>query len=64
VGKTTLAKHILEKMKEYEGNLAGFEFKFGNKEAKPPAAWQESYPQATFQTINRDNWLRFVLERE
>ena len=51
-------------MKEYEGNLAGFEFKFGNKEAKPPAAWQESYPQATFQTINRDNWLRFVLERE
>jgi len=54
----------LDYVEEYEGNLAGFEFKFGNKVAKPPAAWQETYPRATFQTINRDNWLPFVLESD
>lgn len=52
----------LDYVEEYEGKLAGFEFKFGNKSAKPPQAWHETYPEASFQTINRDNWLPFVLE--
>jgi uncharacterized protein len=52
----------LDYVEEYEGNLAGFEFKFGNKEAKAPVAWKEIYPQSTFQTINRNNWLTFILE--
>ena len=51
----------LDYVEEYEGNLAGYEFKFGAKEAKMPTVWQETYPEATFQTINRDNWLPFVL---
>ena len=52
----------LDYVEEYEGKLAGFEFKFGNKFAKPPQAWHETYPEASFQTINRDNWLPFILE--
>jgi|GEM_PF-6760047 hypothetical protein len=27
-----------------------------------PAAWPETYPQADFQVVNKDNWLPFVLE--
>lgn len=52
----------LDYVEEHEGKLAGFEFKFGNKSARPPQAWHETYPEASFQTINRDNWLPFVLE--
>ncbi|MBV6442027.1 MAG: ATP-binding protein [Haliscomenobacteraceae bacterium CHB4] len=51
----------LDYVEESEAQLNGYEFKFGNKEAKPPAAWQEIYPNATFQTINSENWLNFVL---
>ena len=54
----------LDYVEEYEGKLAGYEFKFGNKEAKAPAAWHETYPEATFQTINQENWLPFVLKTE
>ncbi|MBX2929360.1 MAG: ATP-binding protein [Saprospiraceae bacterium] len=52
----------LDYVEEYEGQLNGFEFKFGNKTAPVPRAWQEAYPDANFSTINRDNWLPFVLE--
>ncbi|MFN0213574.1 MAG: ATP-binding protein [Saprospiraceae bacterium] len=51
----------LDYVEEYEENLIGFEFKFGNKFAKAPQAWKETYPKAVFHTVNRDNWLPFVL---
>ena len=52
----------LDYVEEYEGKLAGFEFKFGKKKVKAPQAWQETYPQATFQVINQESYLPFVLE--
>ncbi|MCC6462973.1 MAG: ATP-binding protein [Saprospiraceae bacterium] len=52
----------LDYVEEYGEKLTGYEFKFGKKEAKPPAAWQETYPASGFQTIHRDNWLPFLLE--
>ncbi len=51
----------IDYVEEYAGKLTGYEFKFGNKEVHAPAAWKETYPEATFQTIYRDNWLPFVL---
>lgn len=51
----------LDYVEEYEGKLAGYEFKFGHKNAKAPAAWKETYPDASFETIHRDNWLPFLL---
>ncbi|MEQ1746243.1 MAG: ATP-binding protein [Saprospiraceae bacterium] len=51
----------LDYVEEADGRLTGYEFKFGDKTAKPPNAWQETYPEATFQTVNRENWLPFVL---
>lgn len=51
----------LDYVEEIEGVPTGYEFKFGNKTAKMPASWQEVYPGAQFQTINRENWLPFLL---
>ncbi len=53
----------LDYVEEYEGKLSGYEFKFGNKEVQAPAAWKETYPEATFQTVHRENWLPFVLNK-
>lgn len=49
-------------VEEYEGRLAGFEFKYGNKSVKTPQAWTDTYPEATFETVNLDNWLPFILD--
>ena len=43
------------------GQLSGYEFKYNRKQAKAPQAWQATYPEASFQTINRENWLGFVM---
>lgn len=51
----------LDYLEEAEGLLAGYEFKFGNKKAKPPVSWQKTYPDATFEVINSENWLPFIL---
>lgn len=52
----------LDYVEENEGHLAGYEFKFGTKEPKAPAAWQKTYPQASFNLINRSSYLPFILE--
>lgn len=52
----------IDYIEEFEGQLSGFEFKFGSKIAKMPATWSESYPNASFKTINQDNWLPFLLD--
>jgi len=51
----------LDYVEEREGNLFGFEFKYGAKTAKCPASWSSAYPNSTFQLINRQNYLDFVL---
>jgi trehalose/maltose hydrolase-like predicted phosphorylase len=54
----------IDYVEEYEGNLAAYEFKFGNKQLKASPAWCEAYPEASFQTVNKDNWLPFVVQPE
>ncbi len=51
----------LDYIEEKNGQLYGFEFKFSNKTANAPRIWQETYPNASFQTINRSNYLDFLL---
>lgn len=51
----------LDLVEEAEGNIRGFEFKYGKKLAKPPRSWMIAYPNATVSAINRNNWQRFVL---
>jgi len=52
----------LDYVEETGSTLTGYEFKWGAKTGKMPAAWPETYPQADFHVVNKDNWLPFVLE--
>ncbi len=49
-------------VEEREGRYFGYEFKWGDKQAKPPASWQTGYPNGAFTTINRSNYLSFIAD--
>lgn len=51
----------LDYVEERDGRLHGFEFKFSNRLARQPKAWLETYSEASFQTVNRENYLDFIL---
>lgn len=44
-------------MEEREGRLWGYEFKWGKKRPKIPKAWLETYENAQFECINKENVL-------
>ncbi len=50
----------LDYIEEYGGKVHGYEFKWGKKKPSPPASWAGTYPNSTFQLINRENFLGFV----
>lgn len=50
----------IDYIEEYDGVLHGYEFKFGDKTVTAPASWKEAYPNNTFTTINKSNYLEFV----
>ena len=51
----------LDYVEERDGQLFGFEFKWGNKKAKAPKTWLETYANASYQLVNRGNFLEFVI---
>jgi predicted AAA+ superfamily ATPase len=49
-------------VEESEGRIAGFEFTWSQRKKKTaPKDWVIGYPSAGFTTINRDNYLDFVM---
>ena len=42
-------------------SIAAFEIKWGNKMPKAPAAFTETYPQAVWSVVNRNNYRSFLL---
>ena len=50
----------LDYVEDLEGQLAGYEFKL-SRTAPAPAAWRDNYPAASYASINRENYLDFVL---
>ncbi|MBX2901269.1 MAG: ATP-binding protein [Cyclobacteriaceae bacterium] len=50
-------------VEERNGKLYGFEFKLGQDRPKAPKAWRESYPDARFSVVTRDNFENFVLKK-
>lgn len=50
----------LDWVEERDGELFGYEFKWGNAPLKAPRLWLETYPKASFEGINRDNYLNFI----
>ncbi|MBI5916584.1 MAG: ATP-binding protein [Bacteroidetes bacterium] len=51
----------LDYVEERDGQLFGYEFKWKSSKAKAPATWLETYGNASYQLVNRDNFLEFVL---
>jgi len=51
----------LDYIEEADGKLTGFEIKWGKKIPKPPKTWLETYKNAGFEYINRDNFLDYIL---
>lgn len=58
----TYDQQELDWLEERGETLAGFEFKWNeNRKAKIPTAFAKAYPEATFEVINRSNYLDFIL---
>lgn len=51
----------LDYVEDKEGQLFGFEFKWGNKKTKMPSGWIKAYPDAKYLCINRENYFDFIL---
>lgn len=47
-------------VEEREGKLFGYEFKLAEKKKTAPKDWLETYPQASYQVISQENYLKFV----
>jgi predicted AAA+ superfamily ATPase len=57
----TYDQQELDWLEEKGDALAGFEFKWSEtKKSKVPAAFAKGYPDATFEVINRSNYLDFI----
>lgn len=58
----TYDQQELDWLEEKAENLAGFEFKWNErKKTKIPTAFAKAYPEATFEVINKQNYLDFIL---
>jgi predicted AAA+ superfamily ATPase len=49
-------------VEETENRYHGYEFKWGDKQVKPPASWQAGYPDSTYTTINKNSYLSFITD--
>ena len=56
----TYDQQEIDLIEEIDGHVNAYEFKWGDKEAKPPKAFMENYQDAGFQTINRVNFFEFL----
>lgn len=57
----TYAQQEIDYIEEREGKLFAYEFKWKNTTAKPPELFLQSYPNAEFQVITKDNYLEFLV---
>ena len=56
----TYDRQEIDLVEETGPELSAFEFKWGGKSPKIPIAFAGAYPGASFEVINRDNYLSFV----
>lgn len=50
----------IDLIEEVNGTIAAFECKWSEKKVKAPSRFVEHYPQATFNVINKTNFLDFI----
>lgn len=57
----THTKQEIDRIEEANENIFAFEYKWGKGKVKIPTEFAKSYPDASFQVINQDNYLDFIL---
>ena len=57
----TYDQQEIDLVEERGGELSGYEMKLGPKKSAAPRAWLTAYPNATYEVINKENYLDFVL---
>jgi len=50
-------KQEIDLVEEVGGKLYGYEIKWQKTKGKPPKAWRETYPTASWQLVNQQNFL-------
>jgi predicted AAA+ superfamily ATPase len=56
----TYTKKELDLVEERNGKLYGYEMKWGKAKTRSPKEWTTAYPDASWQLINRDNYMGFI----
>ena len=56
----TYTQHELDLVEERDGRLRGFEMKWGKARPRPPKEWARAYPEASWELVNRENYLEFI----
>lgn len=51
----------IDLIEEYSGGVSAFEFKWGDKYPSAPVAFASAYPHATFDVVNRVNYLKYII---
>lgn len=57
----TYDRQEIDFVEERDGNLFGFEIKWGDKIPKVPNKWVKNYPDAKYNVINQDNYLEWLI---
>ena len=57
----THTKQEIDRLEEKDGKLSAFEYKYGKAKFKIPTEFAKSYPEASFEIINQDNYLEYTL---
>jgi predicted AAA+ superfamily ATPase len=57
----TYDQQEIDLVEESAVGISAFEFKWGSKEQRIPAAFSKAYPQAPYRVINRDNYREFIV---
>lgn len=56
----TYDKQEIDLIEEDSGSLNAFEIKWGNKNPEAPGAFKDAYPNAIYEVINRENYLKYL----
>jgi len=57
----TYDRKEIDLVEERDGRLHGYEFKWKEKPVKAPAKWLETYGNATYEVIHKNNYLSFLI---
>ena len=57
----TYERQEVDWVEERDGNLFGYEFKWGDKPVKTPSLWRSAYPSAHFEVVDRKNFADFIM---